>query len=236
VCVVQSVRKSDGSWQIAGIGEGVDLLDYGQSVIAGMKHATGQGDPETGEVFGQTKSAFEGVNATLRSAAPIDWHGRGSSGYADQNTRQQVRAEAMADADQEVHRVLRRQAAQIALRRSHLDDQCNFVANISFATNPMQLLPSFGEAMKLTVEITALQTALGESCHQINQLRSEVAQNAAELQQAVGRYAGVADGAELPSTAEPDRGPDRLQTPVAARLDDDIAPGPPAGPPPRDGQ
>ena len=33
------------------------------------------------------------------------------------------------------------------------------------------------------------------------QLQSEVAQNAAELQQAVGRYSGVADGAELPSAA-----------------------------------
>jgi hypothetical protein len=55
--------------------------------------------------------------------------------------------------------------------------------------------------MKLAIEIAALQTALGESCHQMNQLQSEVAQNAAELQQAVGRYSSVADGAELPGAA-----------------------------------
>jgi hypothetical protein len=32
----------------------------------------------------------------------------------------------------------------------------------------------------------------------VSRLQSEVAQNAAELQQAVGRYSGVADGAQLP--------------------------------------
>jgi hypothetical protein len=50
-----------------------------------------------------------------------------------------------------------------------------------------------------------LQSALGESCQQVNSLSSAVAQNAADLQQAVGRYAGVADAAELPVAADPTR-------------------------------
>ena len=107
----------------------------------------------------------------------------------------------MADADHEVHKVLYREAAQITLRRGYLDDQYNFLANTSYVTFPLQFIPRYGEAMKMAVEIAALQAALGESYYQMNQLQSEVAQNAADLQQAVGRYSGVADGAELPGAA-----------------------------------
>jgi hypothetical protein len=181
---------------------GSDLLDYGQSVITGMKSTTGQGDPENGGVFGEAQSTFYGVNETLKSAVPDDgWDGSGSYAYADQNTRQQLRSEAMADADHEVHKVLDREAAQITVRRGYLDDQYNFLANTSYVTFPLQFIPRYGEAMKLAIEIGALQTALGESYHQMNRLQSEVAQNAAELQQAVDRYSGVADGAELPGAA-----------------------------------
>jgi EspA/EspE family len=181
---------------------GSDLLDYGQSVITGMKNTTGQGDPEKGDAFGEAQSTFNAVNETLKSAVPDDgWDGSGSYAYADQNTRQQLRSEAMADADHEVHKVLYREAAQITLRRGYLDDQYNFLANTSYVTFPLQFIPRYGEAMKLAIEIGALQTALGESYHQMNRLQSEVAQNAAELQQAVGRYSGVADGAELPGAA-----------------------------------
>jgi hypothetical protein len=181
---------------------GSDLLDYGQSVITGMRNTTGQGDPEKGDVFGEAQSTFNGVNETLKSAVPDDrWDGSGSYAYADQNTRQQLRTEAMADADHEVHKVLYREAAQITLRRGYLDGQYNFLANTSSVTFPLQFIPRYGEAMKLAIEIGALQTALGESHYQMNRLQSEVAQNAAELQQAVGRYSGVADGAELPGAA-----------------------------------
>ena len=180
---------------------GSDLLDFGQAVITGLKNTMGDGDPETGEVFGQAQTTFDAVNETLKSAVPAGWDGSGSYAYADQNTRQQLRSEAMADADHEVHKVLYREAAQITLRRGHLDDQYNFLANTSYVTFPLQFIPRYGEAMKLAVEIAALQTALGESYYQMNQVQSEVAQNAAELQQAVGRYSGVAGGAELPGAA-----------------------------------
>ena len=167
-----------------------------------MKNTTGQGDPEKGDAFGEAQSTFNAVNETLKSAVPDDgWDGSGSYAYADQNTRQQLRSEAMADADHEVHKVLYREAAQITLRRGYLDDQYNFLANTSYVTFPLQFIPRYGEAMKLAIEIGALQTALGESYHQYDRLQSEVAQNAAELQQAVGRYSGVADGAELPGAA-----------------------------------
>ena len=174
------------------------LIEHGRTVIGGLKNTTGEGVPDTGEMFGRAGSAFEDVNEMLGSAAPADWDGPGSYAYADQNSRQQLRSEAMAGADREVYKVLSREAAQIALRRGYLDDQCEFLATTSRAAFPVQSAPRYGEAMNLTIEIAALQSALGESCQQINQLRSEMAQNAAELQQAIGRYASVADTAELP--------------------------------------
>jgi len=88
----------------------------------------------------------------------------------------------------------------------------------------------------------------------MNQLQSEVMQNAADLLQAVGRYAGVADGAELPGIAVSfdsrpggqaqraaveallDPSSDRLQATAATRLDAGNPPGPPAGTPLQDGR
>jgi hypothetical protein len=217
---------------------GSDLLDFGQLIITGMKSTTGAGDPETGEVFGQAQSTFHGVNETLKTAVPDSgWDGSGSYAYADQNTRQQLRSEAMADADHEVHKVLYREAAQITLRRGHLDEQCDLLADTGHAMSPLRAAPRSGDATTLAIELTALQTALAESYRQINQLQSEVAQNAADLQQAVGRYCAVADGAELTGAAVEialDSGP--LHEPVATRLDFDNPPGPPTGTPLRDGR
>ena len=195
-----------------------ELLAVGQLVIAGLKNSTGHGDPECGEAFARGESTFSGVNALLKSAVPGDgWEGAGAYAYADQNTRQQLRSAAMADADRGVHKVLSREARQIALRRGHLDDQYNLLASAGHLAAP------YSQATKLAIEVAALQAALGESCRQMNQLQSEVMQNAAELHQAVGRYAAVADGAELPGL---------LQAPVATRFDSDN----PAGTPLRDGR
>src|SRR5262249_13288510 len=177
------------------------LLELGQAISRGRKNRTGQGDPDMGELFGQAQARFDGVNEALKSAVPIGWDGSGSQAYADQNTRQRLWSEAMADADHQVHKVLYREAAQITLRRGYLDDQHNFLANTSYVTFPLQFIPRYGEAMQMAIQTRALLSALGESYYQMTQLQSEVAQNAAELQQAVGRYSGVADGAEMPGAA-----------------------------------
>ncbi len=179
---------------------GSDLLDYGQMIIDRMKNTTGQGDPTRGDVFGRGQSAFQQADITLQSAAPNDsWDGSAAHAYADQNGRQQLRSDAMADADHEVHKVIYRESAQITLRRRFLDDQSNFLANTSYVTFPLQFIPRYGGAIKMAVELAALQTALGESAYQLYQLHSEASQNAADLQQALGRYGAVADGTELPS-------------------------------------
>src|SRR5690242_2410143 len=124
-------------------------------------------------------------------------------------------------------RSLEREAAQISARRSHLDVQQDLLTSASQVMSPLQFVPRYGAAMKLAVEIGVLQSALGESRRQMTALQSEVAQNAAELRQAVGRYAGVADGAQL-QVAE-------LDFAAAARLEPSNPPGPRAGTQLRDG-
>jgi hypothetical protein len=189
---------------------GSDVLDFGQAVIAAMKGTTGDGEADTGARFGHGHTAFNKTGETLQSAVPNDsWDGSSSRTYADQNTRQQLRTETMADADLEVHRVLFREAAQITLRRGFLDDQSNFLAYTSYATFPLSFIKTWGEAAKLKIELNALQAALSESAYQMYQLHAEVNANATELQQAIGRYRSVVDGAEMPRT-DVDFGPPPL--------------------------
>lgn len=178
---------------------GSDLLDFGQLIIAGMKMTTGDGEPDIGAQFDQGQKDIVKAGETLRAAGLDDkWDGAGSRAYADQNTRQQIRAETMADADRAVQSVLAREALQIKLRRDTLDDQSDLLAKTSYATFPMQFIPRYGEAAKLAIEGGALQGALQVCAYALYQLNSEVSDNAAELSQAVGRYAGVADGVDAP--------------------------------------
>ncbi|MDT5017464.1 MAG: hypothetical protein QOD39_3624 [Mycobacterium sp.] len=178
---------------------GSDVLEFGQMLIGKLKSTTGEGTPNTGALMAHGHAGFNKTGETLRSAGRNDsWAGSGSRAYADQNTRQQLRTETMADADLAVHRVLFREAAQITLRRHGLDRQSDLLGYTSYATFPLQFIPRFGEAAKLDIEIKAVQAALGVSAYLLYQLHSEVNANAAELQQAVGRYAGVADGADMP--------------------------------------
>lgn len=104
----------------------------------------------------------------------------------------------MADADQAVLAVLAREAVQIKLRRDTLDDQSDILARTSHATFPLQFVPHYGEAAKLAIESTALSGALRIGAQALHDLHDDVSANAAELSQAVGRYDGVADGADVP--------------------------------------
>jgi len=178
-----------------------DLLDYGQLIIAGMKGTTGDGPPDAGTQFLRGREGFDTAGQTLASAAPDDrWEGTGARAYADQNTRQRVRTETMADADRAVFSVLARESLQIKARRDILDTQSDLLAKTSRAAHPLQFIPRYGEAAKLAIESATLQAALQQSASALYRLHSEVSANAAELGQAVGRYAGVADGAGIPES------------------------------------
>ena len=177
---------------------GSEVLGIGQWLVSQMKRTTGEGAPENGLRFGQAYKQFNAVDDTLQVAVPNEsWGGSGSHAYADQNTRQQVRSETMADADREVLKVLSREAFQINYHRDKLEGQYNFLGELSKYTFALQFIPRYGEAAKIAIELAAVQSALSASSVELYQLHSEVNQNAAELQQTVGRYSGVAHTAEL---------------------------------------
>lgn len=137
----------------------------------------------------------------------------------------------MADADHAVFSVIDREARQIKLGRDSLDEQSEILARTSRATLPLQATPRYGEAAKLAIETTALSGALQVSAQVVHDLHDDVSANAAELLQAVGRYAGVAYGADVVggdvSPTEPE--PTELSASSAASVHAETSPGPHAG-------
>ena len=202
--------------RIAGLGQklpdaklravtGSEILDAGQLVIEGMRFTTGVGEPENGDRFGQGSSRFNDAGETLTSTFPNDsWAGAGANAYADQNRAQTGRTNTVALLDRGVQTVIAREAYQVAYHRDKLDDQSNFLADLSYMTMALALVPGYGKAMKATVEVAAVNAALEICSLELYELSREASQNAAELQQAVGLYADAPEtakhiGAESPS-------------------------------------
>lgn len=175
---------------------GSEILDGGQKVIEGMRLTTGAGDPENGDRFGQGWSRFNDATETLTSAFPNDsWAGEGADAYSDQNRLQTGRTNTVALLDRGVQTVIAREAYQVAYHRDKLDDQSNFLADLSYVTTALGLVPGYGKAMKATVEAAAVQAALSICSLELYELSREANQNAAELRQAVGLYTGAAEAA-----------------------------------------
>jgi hypothetical protein len=194
---------------------GSEILDGGQKVIEGMRLTTGAGEPENGDRFGQGWSRFNDATETLTAAFPDDsWTGEAADSYSGQNRTQAGRTNAVALLDRGVQTVIAREAYQVAYHRDKLDDQSNFLADLSYVTMALGLVPGYGKAMKATVEAAAVQAALSICSLELYELSREANQNAAELRQAVGLYTGAAE------TAPPTQAP----TPSA--------PPPPPPPPP----
>jgi hypothetical protein len=225
---------------------GSDILDAGQVVIEGMRLTTGFGEPENGDRFGQGWSRFNDAGDTLTTALPDDsWAGAGANAYVDQNLAHAGRTSTVALLDRGVQTVIAREAYQVKYHRDKLDDQSNFLSDLSYVTLAMGLVPGVGKAMKAATEVAAVDSALDICSLELYELSRETNQNAAELQQAVGLYEGVAQTAKLkltgtqpppgegdveraPVDSEADADVDRLNAPVTVRLNQDRSSAPPA--------
>ena len=161
---------------------GSEILDGGQKVIEGMRLTTGAGEPENGDRFGQGWSRFNAATETLTAAFPNDsWTGEAADAYIGQNRTQAGRTNAVALLDRGVQTVIAREAYQVAYHRDKLDDQSNFLADLSYVTMALGLVPGYGKAMKATVEAAAVQAALSICSLELYELSREANQNAAEL-------------------------------------------------------
>jgi hypothetical protein len=210
-----------------------------------MRLTTGIGEPEDGERFGQGWSRFNHAGDTLTSALPDDsWAGAGANAYVDQNRTHAGRTNTVALLDRGVQTVIAREAYQVKYHRDKIDDQSNFLSDLSYVTVAMGLVPGVGKAMKAATEVAAVNAALDICSLELYQLSRETNQNAAELEQAIGLYEGVAQTAKLkltgtagsppaapqdaPVDGEADADVDRLNAPVTVRLNPDRQPTPPA--------
>jgi hypothetical protein len=171
-----------------------EIVDAGQLVIERMRRTTGVGEPENGDRFGQGWSRFNDASEMLKSAFPNDsWEGSGADAYADQNRAQTGRTSVVALIDKDVHSVIARQASQVKHHRDKLDDQAKFLTDLHYMATALAFVPGVGKATKTSVEVVAVTAALEPCTAEVRELSREAAQNAAELQQAVSRYADVAD-------------------------------------------
>lgn len=197
-------------------GTGSEILDAGRLVIDGMRLTTGVGEPENGERFGQGWSGFNDAGETLSSAFPDDsWAGAGANAYVDQNRTQTGRTNTVALLDRGVQTVIAREAYQVKYHRDKLDGQSNFLADLSYMTKALALVPGYGKAMKATVEAAAVNAALEICSLELFELSREANQNATELQQAVGLYADAPETAKLISTESPSLPPGGGSPPVS---------------------
>jgi hypothetical protein len=180
------------------------VLLGGQKTIAGMQRTTGFGSPDDGERFGEGASRFTDAGDTLAAAYPNgSWTGGGSESYANANSRQIDRTQAMADTDQSINSVLAREATQIIASRAVLDEQSDWLADIGLVTRLVAATPYVGRGAALATEIAAVTRALGECTTQLTKLSEQVSANAAEIQQLEGRYGEVSDKSNAAAPGEP---------------------------------
>ncbi len=178
---------------------GSQILTVGQALLTQMKHTLGEGDPDDGQAFGVAADRFRSADSELGAASPTEqWVGDGSDAYADQNSRQRLRAESVADTDHEVHRVLAGEAFQVGYHRRQIDELYNWLGELSEYTQWLDLVPRFGDAAKLMVETAAVNTALTSAGFELANMHDEASQNAARLKDLVGRYQAIAATAKLP--------------------------------------
>ncbi|MGE2835380.1 EspA/EspE family type VII secretion system effector [Mycobacterium sp. SMC-4] len=172
---------------------GSPILAAGQAVIAGMRSTTGWGEPESGERFGLSAARFDTAGGTLATALPTsDWEGAGAQTYAAANLRQSGRTTSIGVLDRRVQQVVSRQARQIATHRENLDQQSDFLADLSHATRALSFVPGVGPAAKTTVEVAAVATAVQAGEQDLRALTYEVSDSRAELNQLAVEYASLA--------------------------------------------
>lgn len=173
------------------------ILGAGRNVIEDMKVTTGTGAPDNGDAFAARAEELGKAGDMLKSAFPDDsWTSGGSVAYSARNTEQLSRATAMMETDRAVAVVLARESDQISTTRQNLDGQSDWLADMSLVTAAIAGIPYVGKASQTATEIAMVAKALGVSADQILTMWQNVDANAAELRDAVAKYADIVRDAE----------------------------------------
>ena len=171
------------------------IISAGLLAIQGMTMTCGVGDPDSGDRFGRGAEQLDDVHQTLETAAPTDsWQGDASRAYMTQDSKQQERTRAIAEADKKLEAVISKQAEQVNQTRNFLGA---YATVLGYAILPAMAAKAFPATapFAIAIEVGAVAGAVPPSAVKVSMMSANAAANAAEIGEATARYAKVAASA-----------------------------------------
>jgi hypothetical protein len=191
--VAKSVGKSASPLHIAP----TPVLVGGQKVIQGMLLTTGDGDPESGEAFGNSSRAFDDAKQSLADAhTNSSWEGGPApAAYERRVGEQENRVATLADADSQVASIVSREAGELLETRRILNGLHNWLAEYGEYTQTLGVIPEVGKAIQMQAEMLAVGMALKDASAKIWEMHDNANANAAAVRQALAMYQQVSTAA-----------------------------------------
>lgn len=177
---------------------GSPILVAAQTAIRGMKATTGSGEPEDGEAFKKSADLlYEGAELVVAADPKSDrWDGTASETYEATNLTHRRHVYGVADADQEIQKVIGDQAGQVAGTRKDLDDQVKFLSDFDTSTSWLSFVPG-GAAVKAIMDMATASAALAVSQNAMRSLVAKSLENAGKIRNQQRAYQDAAEQ-ELP--------------------------------------
>jgi hypothetical protein len=191
--VAKSVGKSASPLHIAP----TPVLVGGQKVIQGMLWTTGDGDPESGEAFGNSSRAFDDPKQSLADAhTNSSWEGGPApAAYERRVGEQENRVATLADADSQVASIVSREAGELVETRRILNGLHTWLAEYGEYTQTLGVIPEVGKAIQMQAEMLAVGMALKDASAKMWEMHDNANANAAAVRQALAMYQQVSTAA-----------------------------------------
>lgn len=191
--VAKSVGKSASPLHIAP----TPVLVGGQKAIQGMLWTTGDGDPESGEAFGNGSRAFDDPKQSLADAhTNSSWEGGPApAAYERRVGEQENRVATLADADSQVASIVSREAGELVETRRILNGLHNWLAEYGEYTQTLGVIPEVGKAIQMQAEMLAVGMALKDASTKMWEMHDNANANAAAVREALAMYRQVSTAA-----------------------------------------
>jgi hypothetical protein len=169
------------------------VLVGGQKIIQGMLLTTGDGDPESGEQFGNGSRAFDEPKKSLADAHPnSSWAGGPApAAYEHRVGEQENRVATLADADSQIASIVSREAGELIETRRILNGLHNWLAEYGEYTQTLGVIPEVGKAIQMQAEMVAVGMALKDASAKIWEMHNNANTNAAAVREVLSMYQQV---------------------------------------------
>ncbi|MCB0932151.1 MAG: hypothetical protein KDB71_09665 [Mycobacterium sp.] len=151
--------------------------------------------PDVGAMFGNGASAFERVEAQVKSAEPTgDWTGTSSIAYALADSQQATRAADMSRADGKLQRIIADEAQQVEQTRNFIDDRGSEL-HIAILPALAALAPIFepeGLAVSVAIQIAAVAATVPPATDKVVEMAWKASANARNIAAVADEYRAAA--------------------------------------------